>query len=463
MESDAATATQAAPAVSSASAAAPSTTLLTADHLLAELPLAPPITDDADGRPQYLCTYSSLPITSSAAAFPEAVIRGRTPKDPTARLRGRFISYNAMLAWLVMRRNKMAPELYDFIKTWINTRAHEVNKQHGATVELIRAPPATWLQPDETGSVRCDEQEWVDAHKGPIFLAGDIAPAVDKAMRNAHMNDRQKKAVQRKAATESSAAADAAAKRVSRIGEPESDADEDAESSTLSKPLKVSAAASVTPAVTMDFDKVLEEMRARGFVFSQPGAPSAAPAPAAPKKQRAAPKKKPAAADEDKKEKKEKKKSDKKEKKEKKEEKKEKAARVIDDGDDDAAVAAPAAAAPAPAEPKKAAARKRSASSDEAEVKVPAGKRQAAVEVATRLPKGTRQMVYKLGQKGSGEVEATNFYSALSKAFVGSAKQFRAPEYVGILTVQRGQLKLQSLSSSAAVIVPDVEMADAVL
>lgn len=460
MEGDAATTSQAAPAVSSSAAATPSTALLTADHLLAELPLAPPITNDADGRPQYLCTYSSLPITSASAAFPEAVIRGRTPKDPTARPRGRFISYNAMLAWLVMRRNKMAPELYDFIKSWINTRAHEVNKQHGASVELIRAPPATWLQPDETGTVRCDEQEWVDAHKGPIFLAGDISPAVDHAMRNAHMSDRHKKAVQRKVATETSAAAGAAAAKVSRIGEPESDED-DAETSTPSKPLKVS----VTPAsLTMDFDKVLEEMRARGFVFSQPSAAPAPSAPAAPKKQRA-PKKKPA-ADDDKKEKKEEKKDKKKEKKEEKKEKKEekKAARVIDDDDDDAAVAAPpVAAAPAPAEPKKAAARKRSASSDDAEVKVPAGKRQAAVEVATRLPKGTRQMVYKLGQKGSGEVESTNFYSALSKAFVGSAKQFRAPEYVGILTVQRGQLKLQSLSSSAAVLVPDVEMADAEL
>lgn len=438
--------------------------MLTSDHLIAELPLQPVISKH-DERVFYACNYCNLPIYGSAAAFPEAVLRGREPKDPTTRLRGRFISYNAMLAWLAERRQRLPQDLYTFVRGWVDKRARDVNPQYNGKAALVRAPPAHWLVAQEDGAAPlCTEQQWVDAHKGPIFFGGDIDPAVELEMRSAHLRDRQKKADARKSAPASLAGlADAA------------DLDDAPPQTPPPPPHETSAASKApeqpaptdTPRSTASslssrmssqaLDQVLAELIARGYVKDSRVDPPAAAAPAASSAaavaKAAAPKKRANKSDA--------------EKEAKKKEKKEKiaAAKAKLTAAKQIEAAADAAVAEAAKVVAKASApRKRSVDSDQAEaVKVPAGKRAAAEpEVGSKLPKGTRTMVFKLGQKLSGEVEA-DFYKSLTRAFVGSAKQFRGPEFAALLTCHKGTLRLQSLTGAAAVVVPEMEMADAEL
>jgi len=94
---------------------------------------------------------------------------------------------------------------------------------------------------------------------------------------------------------------------------------------------------------------------------------------------------------------------------------------------------------------------------------LPKGKRAAPIddaEVPTKLPSGKRAMTVRAKGK-SEDVEAPNFYASLGKLFVGNAKTFQAPPYVGLLVVDsKQQLTLRPLVGNFQVSVGDVQMAN---
>lgn len=428
-------------AASSSAAAAPlqvvENVTQSSQDLLAALPSNPVIKINDEGKHYYLCAYSGLPVIE-AASFPENVLRGKAVRDPTARLRGVFYDYNCAAAWLRLRKPQLDAKLYQFILDWVIARAKETNKD--VVGDFFMAPPASWLMANEdSGAPAKTVEEWIAAYRGRRFPGHDVRADEDYAMREAAKKEREEKAKARKAA-----AAAAAAETDNKL--PPFSSKKSKAKGTLAT--SSSSSVSSIPVKSMEYDGVVKQLKKSGSSSKLIAAPAS---PIEKQKKKRAPKKD----------------GEKKPGKAMKKEKK------LSSSSDSASSSSSASSASAKKEKKPKAEKKEKKSGDEApaksrkraepaeDVKEPAAKRAAAAPVVgDRLPSSKRVMNLRLGAKASGEVESTNFYSSMLKAFAASASQFKGPEYVGLLTVSKGTMRLESLSSAARIEVKDVVMAD---
>jgi hypothetical protein len=164
-----------APAVAASPAdtvlAPPTCILLQQKEFVALLPPSPTIRyDEATHRHYYLCSYSNLPC-SDAVCFPETVLKGTKPKSGNApRLRGRFMDYNCMCAWLVEQRPRITDELYKFILDYV---VHAAGA-HGKS-DFYMAPPKNWLHLNNpTDPKTLDPHEWLASYKGRRYEGCDV-------------------------------------------------------------------------------------------------------------------------------------------------------------------------------------------------------------------------------------------------------------------------------------------------
>lgn len=345
----------------------PKNLLLMNTHKVHEkLALTPPIHQMnglEGGGCVYKCDYTELEI-EEAFAFPESILKGRTPKEPSSRLRGRFLDANCALSWLKEHRTEMVDENYRLAVAYVVDRVAAV---HGESTRghFALAPPAKWLT-HLGGNIELDD--WFKAYKSPRYVVGEIVASQEQKLREVQKAERAEK---KRSAEEAAAGGEKPA------------------------PPKNSAAKKVK---NDDGDAAVPEKR--------------------PKMKGVGRKKKDAAP-------------------------------VIAGDVADSVVAA---AAPPPAAPKKkpAAPRKKKAASDEAPMVV--------AQPDTKLPIAKKNVRVSLG-KAALEGESANFYALTTKSFVGSADAFRAPEYVGLLVMEKNRLTLRPLCGTAKVTVDDVHMA----
>lgn len=344
--------------------------LMTTHKVHEKLALTPPIYQNEAGGCVYKCDYTGLEI-ESAFAFPEAILKGRTPKEPSSRLRGRFLDANCALSWLKEHRNEMVDENYRLAVAYVVDRVAAV---HGESTRgaFALAPPAKWLT-HLGGNIEL--ADWFKAYKSPRYEVAEIVASQEQKLREVQKAERAEK---KRSAEEAAAGGEKPA------------------------PPKKSAAKKVK---NDDGDAAAPEKR--------------------PKMKGAGRKKKDAAP-------------------------------VIAGDMPDSVVAA---AAPPPAAPKKkpAAPRKKKAASDE-DPMVEAAKKSVVAQPDTKLPSAKKNVRVSLG-KAALEGESANFYALTTKSFVGSADAFRAPEYVGLLVMEKNRLTLRPLCGTAKVTVDDVHMA----
>lgn len=82
----------------------------------------------------------------------------------------------------------------------------------------------------------------------------------------------------------------------------------------------------------------------------------------------------------------------------------------------------------------------------------------AAPSVETKLGSGKKKCRVQAG-KHAFEGESTSYYTLMGKAFMASAESFRAPEFVGLLVMDKNKVTLRPLCGAPKLTVEDVVMA----
>lgn len=91
-------------------------------------------------------------------------------------------------------------------------------------------------------------------------------------------------------------------------------------------------------------------------------------------------------------------------------------------------------------------------------VKAPKKSAPAAPSVETKLGSGKKKCRVQAG-KHAFEGESSSYYALMGKAFMASAESFRAPEYVGLLVMDKNKVTLRPLCGAPKLTVEDVVMA----
>lgn len=153
-----------------------------------QLPLSPPLLAVDDNNWAYRCSYSGLDC-ASAFAFPEAILKGRVPKEPSSRLRGRFLDANCAVSWLKEHKDQFPEDHYQLAVKYV---ADRVAATHGESTRasFALAPPAGWLA--SNGGTMTTEQ-WLSSYKSPQRMVPEIVANEEVVLRRVQKEERNEK------------------------------------------------------------------------------------------------------------------------------------------------------------------------------------------------------------------------------------------------------------------------------
>lgn len=362
-----------------------------------------------NGMPAYYeCNHSGL-AASQAYAAPRCIFDKRMPADNNTRLVGAWLDVNCFLAWLSERKAQMPQDVYDFIvKTYLKSIV---------PAGFSMAPPSKLLS---TKGGKKNPEEWHGMYRSPSFTIAVRDAPTDWARKQAEAEEKRRAKEAKKAAA---AAADPAP-AISASSSSTSVSSSSSSSSATPKQKKPRAQ-KVKPAAAPVAPLAASPVQL-------PIAIPDAPVLFAPKKKASTPRAK----------------------------KVEASSAVVD-----AIMAhAAAAAAVAPAPKKKRSAAAAAETDGEAKVKVSAAKKSAVVpeEIKDKLPSQKKVMTVNT-KKVKGSAEVPNWFSQMSKVFVGSATDFQAPSHMGLFAFNKGTLSLMNMAGKTIAKVEDVHMANAEL